>query len=58
MMSGLYASQITFMNEWNFLSASFNQIGFEVVGDVPKYSVGWANASQAVMIVSSCSCSR
>ena len=47
MMSGLYASQITFMNEWNFLSASFNQIGFEVVGDVPKYSVGWANASKS-----------
>ena len=47
MMSGLYASQITFMNEWNFLSASFNQIGFEVIGDVPKYSVGWADASKS-----------
>ena len=47
MMSGLYASQITFMNEWNFLSASFNQIGYEIIGDVPKYAVGWADASKA-----------
>ena len=47
MMSGLYASQITFINEWNYLSASFAQIGFEIIGDVPKYSVGWANASKS-----------
>ena len=45
-MSGLYATQITFMNEWNFLSASFSQLGFEVIGDVPKYAVGWSNASR------------
>ncbi len=46
MMSGLYANQITFMNEWNFMSASFQQIGFEAIGDAPKYNVGWANASR------------
>ena len=48
MMSGLYANQITFQNEWNFLSASFSQLGFEIVGDAPKYSVGWADGSKAV----------
>ncbi len=47
MLSGLYASQITFQNEWNFLSASFQQIGFESIGDVPKYAVGWTDASKA-----------
>ena len=47
-MSGLYASQITFMNEWNYLSASFDQIGFEAIGDAPKYNVGWADASMPV----------
>ena len=47
LMSGLYANQVTFQNEWNFLSASFGQLGFEVVGDQPKYNVGWANASAA-----------
>ena len=47
MLTGLYANQITFMNEWNFLSASFGQLGFEVIGDAPKYNVGWSNASKA-----------
>ena len=40
-MSGLYASQITFMNEWNYLSAAFTQIGFQAIGDTPRYRVGW-----------------
>ena len=47
LMSGLYANQVTFQNEWNFLSASFSQLGFEVIGDQPKYNVGWADASAA-----------
>ena len=46
MMSGLYASQITFLNEWNALSAAFDQIGFESIGDAPKYNVGWATGSE------------
>ena len=46
MMSGLYANQITFLNEWNYLSASFKQIGFEAIGDVPKYNVGWSEDSR------------
>ena len=41
LMSGLYANQITFMNEWNYLSAAFTQIGFESIGDTPRYLVGW-----------------
>ena len=45
MMSGLYANQITFMNEWNALSAAFDQIGFEAIGDSPKYTVGWVTGS-------------
>ena len=45
-MSGLYANQITFMNEWNALSAAFDQIGFEAIGDVPKYTVGWVTGSE------------
>ena len=41
MLSGLYASEITFQNEWNFLSSSFAQIGFEVIGNSSRYRAGW-----------------
>ena len=46
MMSGLYANQVTFLNEWNALSAAFDQIGFQAIGDAPKYNVGWTTGSQ------------
>ena len=46
MLSGLYANEITFMNEWNFLSAAFNQIGFQAIGDTPRYRVGWHDDSE------------
>ena len=46
LMSGLYANQITFLNEWNFLSAAFDQIGFEAIGDTPRYLVGWHTDSE------------
>ena len=51
MMSGLYANQITFLNEWNALSAAFDQIGFEAIGDSPKYTVGWVTGSQVATAI-------
>ena len=46
-LSGIYASQMTFIGEWSYGSANLKQIGYATDGSNSLYNCGWATGQQA-----------
>ncbi len=45
-LSGLYASERSFIAEWNYGSANLQQIGYSVEGSNMLYNCGWNNSQK------------
>ncbi len=42
-LSGLYTAEKAFITEWNYVTSDMTQLGFQIQGSSPLYSIGFAD---------------